>query len=207
MPHGPRIPSVLLMLMIGLAGCESKDERLVSFAEQAVQQQAQQNNEIARQSQEVASHSGELAKAAHTLVEQDAASRRELIEAQAQFQTHVEGQRRRLDEQQEQLRSEQDSLATARVREPIVAQAILVSGMVLAALLPLIVTAYALRSLPPTGASDEELLTDALLQELAAAQPAMANEDAPAAALPRANRPLLPGSGEAPAPGNEPHSD
>jgi len=185
------------MLTISLViGCESKDERLANFAEKSVQQQAHQNDEIARQSQEVASHSRELAEAAHALVEQDAASRRELIEAHAQFQTQVEGQRRRLDEQHEQLRSEQKSLATARVREPIVAQAILVSGMVLAALLPLIVTAYALRRLPATAASDEELLTDALLQELAVQQSISANEDAPAAALPRANRPLLPGSGE-----------
>ncbi len=199
------IPSVLLMLMIGLAtGCESKDERLAHFAEQAVQQQAHHNDEIARQSHEVASHSRELAEAAHTLVEQDAASRRELIDAQAQFQTHMEGERRRLDEQQEQLRSEQESLARARIREPIVAQAILVSGVVLAALLPLIVTAYALARLPATAASDEESLSDALLQELAAQPLVPGNEVAPAPTLPSADRPLLPGSGAAPARGDGP---
>jgi hypothetical protein len=193
------------MLMIGLAtGCESNDERLAGFAEQAVQQQAHQNTEIARQSHEVASHSRELAEAAPALVEQDAASRRALIDSQAQFQTHVERERSRLDEQQEQLRTEQKSLASARIREPIVAQAILVSGVVLAALLPLIVTAYALTRLPATAASDEELLSDALLEELAAQPPVPRNGAAQAPTLPSPDRPLLPDSGAAPARGNGP---
>jgi len=194
------ILSILLMLMIGLtAGCESKDDRLVNLAEQSVQQQASQNKEIARQSRELASHSGELAEATHSLVEQDAASRRELIGAQAQFQTHVEMERRHLDQQRELLRSEQTSLAKAQVREPIVAQAIQVIGVVLAALLPLIVTAYALGRLPITAASDEELLSDVLLQELAGQTPVPRAGSTPPR-LPSASRPLLPDSGVRPTP-------
>jgi len=194
------ILSILLMLMIGLtAGCESKDDRLVSLAEQSVQQQTNQNKEIARQSHELASHSGELAEATHSLVEQDAASRRELIGAQAQFQTHVEMERRHLDQQREQLRSEQMSLAKAQVREPIVAQVIQATGVVLAALLPLIVTAYALGQLPVTAASDEELLNDALLRELAG-QPSVPRAGGTPPRLPSASRPLLPDPGAEPTP-------
>ena len=51
----------------------------MDFAEEANQQQARQSEQVARQSREIAS-------AAHDLVEQDAAARRELLEAQARHQ-------------------------------------------------------------------------------------------------------------------------
>jgi hypothetical protein len=73
---------MLTVAMILTIGCESHDQRLADFAGQALDQQARQNEEMARQSEQVAEQSTELAKAAHSLVEQDAQARRELIQAQ-----------------------------------------------------------------------------------------------------------------------------
>ena len=47
----------------------------------------------------------------------------------------------------------------------MIAQAILVTGLILAALLPLLVTAYALRRLPDPGPSDT-LLAETLIENL-----------------------------------------
>src|SRR5579859_6665142 len=57
-----------------LIGCSSSDERYVELSQQSVARQAEQNQQIARQSQQVA-------EAAHELVQADARSRAELIEA------------------------------------------------------------------------------------------------------------------------------
>lgn len=159
-PIGPMIA----MLAIG---CESRDDRLASFAEQAMSQQARQNEEMARQSGQVARQSTELAKAANTLVEQDATARRELIEAQDKLQSQVHQERADLDAQRQHLAAERKAVAAAAVREPVIAQAILVFGMILATLLPLLVTAYALRRLPDAGPADM-LLAEALIENLEA---------------------------------------
>ncbi len=149
-----------LTILITLAGCESSDQRLVDFAEEANQQQARQSEQVARQSREIAS-------AAHDLVEQDAVARRELLEAQARHQEQFREQQAAMDQQRQQLHAERREATQAAAREPVIAQAIVAGALILAALLPLLVTAYALRRLPETSAA-EELLTEALLENLAA---------------------------------------
>jgi hypothetical protein len=154
--------AALASAIILTIGCESRDERLADFAGQALDQQSRQNEEMARQSQQVAQHSTELAKAAHSLVEQDAQARRELIQAQSELQSQLHVERAGLDIQRQDLQAERKAVAAAAVREPVIAQAILVVGLVLATLLPLLVTAYAIRCLPDPRPSDtfvaEELL-------------------------------------------------
>ena len=151
---------VVLTITIVLAGCEPPDERLVDFAEQANEQQARQSEQVARQGKE-------LASAARELVEQDAAARRELIVAQAHNQDHFREQQAVIDEQRQQLHVERRETARAAAREPVIAQAVIAIGLILAALLPLIVTAYALRRLPDAN-SAEGMLADALLEDMAA---------------------------------------
>jgi hypothetical protein len=162
-PINPSRPETLLVILAAIAvpGCESADRRLAEFAERATQQQAQQNERIAEQSETVASQSHEMATAAHKLVEQDAAARREMIEAHGQLQQQVFQERSSVDRQREQLEIERRTVLTAAVREPVIAQAIIAGALILSALLPLLVTAYAIRRLPDQSPADE-LLADTL---------------------------------------------
>jgi hypothetical protein len=181
------------MILIGLAGCDSPDQRLAEFAEQASDQQARQNEAIARQSEQVARQSAELASAAHDLVEQDAAARRDLLEAQDVNQQQFREQQAALDQQRQLLHTERREAAQAAVREPLIAQAIVVAALILATLLPLLVTAYALRRLPKVGAG-ERLLTDALVEDLAALPGVSPPVPSPEPRLVRPERPGLPQS-------------
>ena len=161
-----RMGRILLVVNLILAmGCESRDERLAGYAQQAMDQQARQNEALARQSQQVAEQSHELAQAAHELVEQDAAARRELIDAQTTLQSQLHEERSSVDAQRQELHGERKAVAAAAIRDPVIAQAILVTGLVLATLLPLLVTAYALRRLPDPGPTDT-LLADTLIENL-----------------------------------------
>ena len=174
--------AMLIVTLILTIGCESRDQRLADFAGQALDQQARQNEEMARQSGQVAEQNTELAKAARKLVEQDAQARRELIQAQADLQSQFHEERTGLDAQRQELHAEQKAVAAAAIREPVIAQAILVVGLVLATLLPLLVAAYALRRLPDPGAGDTfvaEALIESLNSELRLGQ-----SDAPSPALP-----------------------
>jgi hypothetical protein len=153
------------MIQVVMAGCESNDKRLTEFAERATAQQAQQNKHLAEQSQAVARQSQELTSAAHELVDKDAAARRELIQAQEKLQEQIHIERVGVDRQREELHNERKTVAAAAAREPLIAQALFVVGMMLAALLPLLVTAYAIRRLPESSAASE-LLVDDLLEDL-----------------------------------------
>jgi hypothetical protein len=156
---------MLIVILVLATGCESRDQRLADFAGQALDQQARQNEEMARQSEQVAQQSNELAKAAHSLVEQDAQARRELIQAQTDLQSQFHEERTGLDAQRQELHAEQKAVAASAIREPMIAQAILVVGLLLATLLPLLVTAYAIRRLPDPGPSDT-FVAEALIESL-----------------------------------------
>ena len=167
-----RLSAVLHGLtLLAVASCESTDRRLAEFAQRAHEQQAQQNQRLAEQSSAVVKQSQEVAAAAHDLVEHDAVARRELLEAQQhwQQQTHVE--RADLDRQRREVDNERKLAAQAVIRDPVIGQAIVTVGLALAALLPLVLTAYALRRLPERSAS-EELFDDLLLDEWTGTNPA-----------------------------------
>ena len=183
------LPIVTLIL---ICGCESQDQRLVDYAQQATQQQADQNQAIARQAEQVAQQSQELGKTAHELVEQDAIARRELIQAHDRAQQHLDEQRVGLDQQREELHAERKAVAQAAIREPLIAQALIVTGLILATLLPLIVTAYALYRLPDPS-PQEAILSHALLDELAALPTRSLPPGQEAPGLPQAPAPRLPG--------------
>jgi hypothetical protein len=183
----------LTAIVLLTAGCESRDERLAEFAGQALHQQARQNEEMARQSQQIAQHSEELAKAAHSLVEQDAAARRDLIAAQSEAQARLYKERTSVEAQRQELHAERQAAATAAVREPVIAQAVVVAALILAAISPLLVVVYALRRMPDSGPS-ETLLHESVIEFLEA-ECARVSRDQPSA-LSGSESPRLVGIGE-----------
>ena len=156
---------LLAVSLILAIGCESRDERLAEYAKQAMDQQARQNEQMAQQSQAVARQSQELASASKQLVEQDAIARRELLQSHERLEGGLDEQRSTLDHQRQDSQTERQAVAAAAIREPVIAQAIVVVGLILAALLPLLVTAYAIRRLPDPGPSDT-LLAETLIENL-----------------------------------------
>lgn len=188
-------PSVHLIVIVSLmTGCESRDQRLSEFAERATAQQARQNEAMARQSEQVTRQSQELAQAAHELVEQDATARRELIQAHERAQDQLQERQAGLDLQRQELHVERTEAAQAAVRDPVIAQALIVTGLILATLLPLIVTAYALRRLPDPSPG-EALLAHALLDDLAPRPTEMPLPRSPDALPAGAPAPRIPGPG------------
>jgi hypothetical protein len=152
----------LLLLILILSGCESGNQRLVELADAAQREQARQNQHLADQSASLARQSQELATAAHTLVEQDATSRREMLQAQNGMARNLDIDRAELEQERRRLDNERRAAARAVVSDPVIAQAVLTVGLTLAGLLPLLLTGYALRCLP------ESLPPELWLEEFAA---------------------------------------
>jgi hypothetical protein len=200
----PTIKATLVALMILVTGCETRDERLANLAQQALDQQAQQNDALARQTLQLSEGNRELATAAQALVEQDALARRELLEAQSQLQTQLQQERSDLDSQRAALHAERSVAAITARRDPVIAQALLASGLIVVTVLPLLVTAYALCRLPDHGAS-EMLLETALLDDLthldrAQLPPAAPFARGPTSLTPAAAERRMIGPGDPPAP-------
>jgi len=154
------------LTLIGITSCESPDRRLAEYAQRSAEQQARQNERMSQQAESVARQSQELTAAAHELVAQDATARREIMQAQDKLQRQNHVERSVLDRQRAQLELERTAAAAAAVRDPVIAQAIVNSGLIVAAALPLLVTLYALRRLPEQRPVDA-LLGNSLLEELA----------------------------------------
>jgi len=94
----------LILLMIGvvaLTGCESKDERLTTMAHDSVEQQKAQNQEMSRLNREVA-------QGVTQLVEAESESRKELIGLQHDLQD----QQSEVNDQRDALEAERKSLPT-----------------------------------------------------------------------------------------------
>nr|MBC8288760.1 hypothetical protein [Planctomycetota bacterium] len=143
------IVPTLLLLLLTVIGCsdspDMRDQRLAEFAEQAVNEQARQNDRMADQSQAVVEESHQLAETAKELVEHDAEARRELIAAQQELTSQLNDQQATVDAGRGQLEQDRREIAEQRHRDPIVATAIQNTGLVIACLLPLIVAVYVIR--------------------------------------------------------------
>lgn len=159
---------LLIGPMIVTIGCSTSDDRLVNYAQQATAEQAKQNEHIARQSEAVIAHGQKLAQAAQDLVEKDAQARREMLVAHRQANEELHAERTSLDRQHEALETERRQIAIQRHRDPIIAATLSTIGLVLAALLPLLVCAYALcvlRSEQTVGQELGELLAVELVEK------------------------------------------
>ena len=176
MPH-PTINSLFVCSLLATSSCGQPDERLLELSRHSLDTQAHQNSQQAEQSRVVAEATREL------LVTQQAAAAQQQTRQQ---QLHEE--RQHLDQRRETLDRESRELDDARIRDPLVAEALLtISSWGLAAL-PLILCWLLLRrqSEPPV----EPLMAELLLQELTSGPP----QAFPAPATP----PAIPGSSATP---------
>ena len=153
----PSRSSLIVFLLLAIAGCSSPDDRLLELSERSLSRQAEQNQQVAQQSTEVA-------KATRQLVDADAKARRELITAQAELQRNLHAERASLDRQHETLECQRNELAIQRHREPIVAAAIVQAAVLIACILPLMLCFFVLRALRREGT--DAALGDLLVQEL-----------------------------------------
>jgi hypothetical protein len=175
-----------------VAGCESRDERLASFAERSVESQRQQNEIIGRQSEQVVLESRALAEAAKEVVAADAQARQELISAQREMSQGWQAELSGVNRQRDELERERQTIADQRFRDPMIAAAVQTIGLLLVSLLPLVLAAYALRQFNQP-VDDGGQLGDLLMEELATGEPIL---------LPPQKPPLL--CAEAESPNNTP---
>jgi hypothetical protein len=148
----------LLVLVISSAviGCgpapDYRDQRLAEFAKQSTEQQSQQNNRIA------------------DLVEQNAKSRQDFLEAHENLTMQINSQQSALDTARSQLEQDRKDIAAQRHRDPIIAAAIQSVGVFFACLLPLAVAVFVIRQMQSQG-PDESAVADLLITELTAEKP------------------------------------
>ena len=152
-----------VLLLANIAGCgRSPDERLADFAQQTMTEQIKQNDRMADQSQAVVEESHQLAEAAKELVEHDAEARRELIAAQTELTSQLNSQQATIYAGHHRLEQDRRLIADQRHRDPIVAAVIQNFGLVIACLLPLLVSVFVIRQMQsqePDHAAVVELLT------------------------------------------------
>ena len=159
-----------LLLLATIGGCgRSPDERLADFAERTMSEQIKQNDRMADQSQAVVEESHQLAETAKELVEHDAEARRELIAAQQELTSQLNGQQTVIHAGHQQLEQDRCEIAEQRHRDPIIAAVIQDFGLFIACLLPLVVAVFVIRQIqsqePDHAAVDELLILEMTADE------------------------------------------
>jgi hypothetical protein len=156
-PLTTKLPLTLILI----AGCEPtpSDERLARMAQETVEQQAQQNEEMARLNREVA-------EGTNRLVDADSQARQELLAAQRDLQRQQE----QVGVQRDALETDRKAWAVQRETESVYAPIVSTLGLTLLALLPLVLCWYLLHGLSGT---DEHLIGDVLIQEFFSPNPTL----------------------------------
>lgn len=153
----------VVLIPATIVGCSrAPDERLAELAQQTMTEQGRQNQRMADQSEAVVAESHQLAETAKELVARDAEARRELIAAQTELTTQLNGQQSAIHTGHEQLEQDRREIAEQRHRDPIVAAVIQDFGLVIACLFPLLVAVLVIRQMQsqePDHAAVAELLT------------------------------------------------
>lgn len=149
----PRIV-ILTATIVITVGCQNDGDR---FAELA-RQYATQQSELSRETVEL---QAELIEGTQQLVEADSQSRRDFIELEGK----LDEQRVELARRHDHLENERREMAKQRHRDPIVANAMLTVGSLLACLLPLLFAGYLLKS--QLNEPDDHSVTEILLEEIA----------------------------------------
>jgi hypothetical protein len=155
------ISALVVLSVIGVVGCSSDDQRLVSLSRESADRQAEQNRLVETNNQQVID-------AARELVEADAQGRKENLELHKQ----IESERSAINEQRDALEAERRQLADHRIRDPLIANAILAAAGLVAAILPLAVCVYLLRGL--FHKSDDQAMVDVLIEEMVSHRPLLA---------------------------------
>ena len=160
-----------VLLLTTIVGCgRSPDERLADFAQQTMSEQVRQNDRMADQSQAVVAESHQLAETAKELVEHDAEARRELIAAQQELTSQLNGQQSAIYTGHEQLEQDRREIAEQRHRDPIIAAVIQDFGLFIACLLPLVVAVFVIRQMQ-SQEPDHAAVAELLVLELTADEP------------------------------------
>jgi len=124
---------IALALLLATTGCRDDSARVAAVAHQALESQAEQNEELARLS-------GKVVESSQQLVEQDAQARTEILAAQQDLQAQHTG----LSQQRDDLEHERRRIAAQRHSESLLAPILLTLGTALLCLLPVGVAGYAL---------------------------------------------------------------
>ena len=158
------------VVTLAIAGC-SEDERLARMAQESVQQQRSQNEEMTRLNREVA-------EGVKRLVESENESRKELTSLQREIQrqhTEVGVQRDRLERERQQI-------ASQRYRDSVLAPVLHHGGLLLICALPLALAWYLLHSW--RGEPQDELaISELLIEEFASDRPRLLPPSATAPTL------------------------
>ena len=126
--------------------------------------------EQARQNERASQQTQEIAEASNRLIEADANSRRELLKTRHDLDAEITQERLRIDADRHDIESERKRLAYERQQAPIVANAVLLVGGLLASVVPLLLYAYLLRYL--TSANDPSSgLSELLIEDIASDHP------------------------------------
>ena len=133
--------------------------------------------------------SRDVTEASRELVEADAEARKEMIQVHRDLQE----ERSSLDRQHEELEAERREIAAQRHRDPLIANFIMTTGLILSGLLPLAVAFLLLRQ--HLSQSDDGRLADVLIAEITAS-------DSPLLPAERENR-RLPGPDETAEPSDD----
>ena len=165
------VPILLLLTVIGCSDSpDMRDQRLAEFAEQAVKEQARQNDRMADQSHAIVEESHQLAETAKELVAHDAEARRELIAAQQELTSQLNGQQSAIQTGHQQLEQDRREIAEQRHRDPIIAAVIQDFGLAIACLLPLLVAVFVIRQMQ-SQEPDHAAVAELLVLELTADEP------------------------------------
>jgi len=154
---------VILMIapvvVLTAIGCdEDENSRLAAMAEKQLARQ----EENARRAHDL---QREVAEGSRRLVEADAEARREL----AAVQRSLQSEQSEIGRQRDQLEVERRDLAARRHLDPVIAEAILGIGTMLACLLPLILCWYLLQR--PATPVDDSIVAEHLLEDLVVSRP------------------------------------
>jgi hypothetical protein len=146
-------------MAILVAGCDAppSDDRLARMAQQSVEQQAKQNEEMVHLNREVA-------QGTNHLVDADSQSRQELLAAQRELQRQQE----QVGVQRDALESERKAWATQRRTESFFAPIASTLGMTFLALLPLLLCWYLMHGL---SKSTDHQISDLLIEEIVSPGP------------------------------------
>ncbi len=155
----PRIIMLIAIVVIAI-GCQNDNDRIAELASR----HATQQSELSRETVEL---QAELIEGTQQLVEADSQARRDFLELEGK----LDEQRAEMARRHDDLEDERREIAQQRHRDPIVANALLAIGSLLACMLPLLLAGYLLRS--QLDEPDDHSVTELLLDEIAA-HPALA---------------------------------
>ena len=123
----------LTAIVVMAIGCSSDSDRVAELASR----HATQQSELSRETVKLQT---KLVEGTHELVKADAQARREFIELEGR----LDQQRAEIARRHDDLEDERQVIAKQRIRDPIVADAVIAIGSLLACLLPLLVVGYLL---------------------------------------------------------------